>query len=84
MFTTLKIDSINNWAKLEKRFLAHFSIASKFPKSQTNLTNIKQRIDESLMQFIETFKKFQDDIDEVEDFVICILFSTDMNSIIFQ
>lgn len=70
-FTSLKSGSVDFWNTLEKLLLDKFSTAGTIPKTRGDLVNIKQRDDETLLSFLERFKKTYDDIEGInQDTVI--------------
>lgn len=56
-FTSLKSGAIDSWMSLEKLFLDKFSTTGTIPKIRGDLANIKQRYDESLLSYLDWFKK---------------------------
>lgn len=64
-FTSLKLGSIDSWLLLEKSFLDKFSTACAIPKTRGDLANMKQRDDETLLEYLERFKKRHYEIDGI-------------------
>lgn len=51
-FTLLKPGIIDSWLDLEKSFLDKFSIIRTMPKTRGDLTNIKQKEDETFLLYL--------------------------------
>lgn len=64
-FTSLKSGTIDSWHTLEKMFLDKFNTTETIPKTRGDMANIKQRDDESLLSFLEQFKKTYDKIEGI-------------------
>lgn len=56
-FTSLKSGTIDSWRTLEKHILDKFSIAGTIPKTRGDPADIKQHEGETLLSFLERFKK---------------------------
>lgn len=56
-FTSLKPRTINGWSTLEKQFLDKFSTIGDHSKTRGGLANIKQREGESLLSYLNRFKR---------------------------
>lgn len=62
---------IDSWHALERLFLDKFSTSGTITKTRGDLANIKQKEDESLLSYLERFKKTYDEIEGInQDTVI--------------
>lgn len=61
-------------------FLDKFSTAGTIPKTRGDLANIKQREDESLLCFLEHFKKTYDEIEIISRNIVIIYFEGEFGS----
>ena len=55
-FSSLSVNSITNWADLEKKFYTYFYIGTR-EKKITDLTTIRQTTNESGTEFIQRFRE---------------------------
>lgn len=65
LFTLLKSGTVDFWHTPEKIFLDKFNTTRTIAKTREDLANIKQRDDESLLSFLERFKKMYDEIEGI-------------------
>lgn len=77
-FTTLKLDSNYSWVKLKKCFMDKFSMIEDLPKIKGELTNIKQWDEESLLSFLEKFKKASVDVEDLSINIIHTYFEGEL------
>lgn len=71
-FTSLKANSIDSWYTLVKKFLDKFSTAGELPKMRGDMTNVKSRDDEPLLEYLEQFKKIYDKIEGLSQDTVII------------
>ena len=61
-FASFKIGTISSWSQLQIIFLNTFATAGTLPKDKFDLSNIKLRNGESILQYLQRFKEILDDI----------------------
>lgn len=76
-FTSWKSRTIHYTREM---FLDKFSTAGTIPKTRGDLANIKQREDESLLYFLEHFKKTYDEIERISQNIVIIYFEGEFRS----
>lgn len=79
-FTSLKLGAIDSWRCLEKLFLDKFSTTGTIPKTRGDLTNIKQGDNETLLAYLECFKKTYDEIKGLSQDTVITCFEGEFRS----
>lgn len=64
-FASLKPRTIDSWRNLEKSFLDKFSTTEKIPKTRGDFANIKQNEGETLLAYLERFRRTYNEIEEI-------------------
>lgn len=80
MFTFLKVNSIDSWYTLENKFLGKFSTVGELPTTMGDLTNIKQKDDELILEYLERFKKIYDEIEGLSQDTVITCFKGGLKS----
>lgn len=79
-FTCLKADISDSWYTLEKKCFDKFSTVGELPKTRGDLTNVKQKDDEPLMDYVKRFKKIYDEIEGLSQDTIITCFEGGLKS----
>lgn len=79
-FTSLIPETIDSWLALEKLFLDKFNTVGTISKTRGDLVNIKQREDESLLSYLDRFKKTYDEIEGISQDTVITCFQGELRS----
>lgn len=79
-FTSLKTNNIDSRCTLEKMFLDKFSTTGEIQKTSVDLTNVKQGDDEPLLDYLEGFKRINDDIEGLSQDIVVTYFEGRLRS----
>ncbi|XP_030923042.1 uncharacterized protein LOC115949920 [Quercus lobata] len=75
-FSRLTPGPINTFKELSAQFISHFIRGHRYKKSTACLMNIKQREDETLRSYITRFNKEALSIDETDDKILVVAFTS--------
>lgn len=79
-FTFLNSGTIDSWHTLEKMFVDKINTTGTIAKTRGALANIKQRDDDSLLSFLERFKKTYDKIEGINQDIVITCFERGFKS----